>query len=109
MLYINSRLSKIRSAPDGLFWLNLYILKGFIFLVLTVLYMIFQPWKTFRDEQPSNFVVQNILQYRFDQIFEPGGDDPDGLDLLKKKSSVPIEKLIKNCEEPKISRYSCPS
>jgi len=69
-----------------------------------ILVHITKPWKTFRDEQPSNFVVQNILQYRFDQIFEPGGDDPDGLDLLKKKSSVPIEKLIKNCEEPKISR-----
>merc|ERR1719215_188 len=56
-----------------------------------ILVHITKPWKTFRDEQPSNFVVQNILQYRFDQIFEPGGDDPDGLDLLKNSS-----KIVKN-------------
>ena len=47
-------------------------------------------------------MVQNILQYRFDQIFEPGSD-PGGLDLLAKKN-VPLERLIKNVEEPKISR-----
>ena len=62
-----------------------------------------QPWKTFRNDKPSNFVVQNILQYRFDQLFEPGSDDPGGLEQLTKKS-VPLEKLIKNVEEPKVSR-----
>ena len=63
-----------------------------------------QPWKTFRNDKPSNFVVQNILQYRFDQLFEPGSDDPGGLEQLTKKN-VPLEKLIKNVEEPKVSRY----
>ena len=48
-------------------------------------------------------MVQNILQYRFDQLFEPGSDDPGGLEQLTKKS-VPLEKLIKNVEEPKVSR-----
>ena len=49
-------------------------------------------------------MVQNILQYRFDQIFEPtDAEPPAGADLLKKKS-VPIEKLIKSVEEPKVSR-----
>ena len=67
-----------------------------------ILLHITKPWKTFRNEQPSNFVVQNILQYRFDQIFDAEAD-PGGLDQLKKKS-VPIEKLIKSVEEPKISR-----
>ena len=64
----------------------------------------FQPWKTFRNDKPSNFVVQNILQYRFDQIFDGGVDDLGGLEKLSKKN-VPLEEMIKNVEEPKVSRY----
>ena len=26
-----------------------------------------KPWKTFRNVQPPNYILQNILQYRFDQ------------------------------------------
>ena len=64
----------------------------------------FQPWKTFRDDKPSNFVVQNILQYRFDQIFDGGVDDLGGLEKLAKKN-VPLEEMIKNVnEEPKVSK-----
>ena len=55
--------------------------------------ILFQPWKTFRDEQPSNFVVQNILQYKYDQIFDPE-NDPEDPEM--KRKSVPIEKLIKS-------------
>ena len=64
--------------------------------------MTLQPWKTFRYEQPSNFMVQNILQYQFDQIFEPGTDDGNLKDL--KKKNVNVEDLIKSVEEPKISK-----
>ena len=63
-----------------------------------------QPWKTFRNDKPSNFVVQNILQYRFDQIFDGGVEDLGGLEKLAKKN-VPLEEMIKNVEEPKVSRY----
>merc|ERR1711936_1459608 len=61
------------------------------------------PWKTFRNDKPSNFVVQNILQYRFDQIFDGGVEDLGGLEKLAKKN-VPLEEMIKNVEEPKVSR-----
>ena len=27
-----------------------------------------KPWKTFRTDQPPNYVLQNLLQYRFDQV-----------------------------------------
>lgn len=75
-------------------------------LLNKILVHITKPWKTFRNEQPSNFVVQNILQYRFDQIFEPGNEglNQEGLSESLKKKSVPVEKLIKSVEEPKISR-----
>ena len=67
------------------------------------MFLCLQPWKTFRNEQPSNFVVQNILQYRFDQIFEPDNSMKEGtLEQMKRK--VPVEKLIKSVEEPKISK-----
>ena len=66
-----------------------------------ILSPLLQPWKTFRNEQPSNFVVQNILQYRFDQIFEPE-NSMKGLEQMKRK--VPVEKLIKSVDEPKISK-----
>ena len=49
-------------------------------------------------------MVQNILQYRFDQIFDGGVDDLGGLEKLSKKN-VPLEEMIKNVEEPKVSRY----
>jgi hypothetical protein len=62
-----------------------------------------QPWKTFRNDQPSNFVVQNILQYRFDQFFDPS-QEPSSLEMMNAKKNVPIQKLFKNVEEPKISR-----
>ena len=68
--------------------------------------ILFQPWKTFRDEQPSNFVVQNILQYKYDQIFDPE-NDPEDPEM--KKKSVPIEKLIKSVgtdEQKVIDIYS---
>merc|ERR1711953_1394530 len=68
-----------------------------------ILVHITKPWKTFRNEQPSNFVVQNILQYRFDQIFGPDNSMKEGtLEQMKRK--VPVEKLIKSVEEPKISK-----
>jgi len=85
----------------------------FMIMVLTkryrlcnkILLHITKPWKTFRDEQPSNFVVQNILQYKYDQIFDPE-HDPEDPDL--KKKNVPIENLIKKCGsndgEQKISK-----
>ena len=48
-------------------------------------------------------MVQNILQYRFDQIFEPDNSMKEGtLEQMKRK--VPVEKLIKSVEEPKISK-----
>ena len=49
-------------------------------------------------------MVQNILQYRFDQIFDGGVEDLGGLEKLAKKN-VPLEEMIKNVEEPKVSRY----
>ena len=51
--------------------------------------------------------MQNILQYRFDQIFDAGAslNEGGGLEALKKKN-VPLERLINNVEEPKVSRYS---
>lgn len=70
-------------------------------LVNKILLHITKPWKTFRNDQPSNYVLQNILQYRFDQIFEPSADPK--LDVLT-KSKVPLEMLIKGPEEQKISR-----
>jgi len=68
-----------------------------------ILLHITKPWKTFRDEQPSNFVVQNILQYKYDQIFDPE-NDPEDPEM--KKKSVPIEKLIKSVgtDEQKVSK-----
>ena len=50
-------------------------------------------------------MVQNILQYRFDQIFDAGAslNEGGGLEALKKKN-VPLERLINNVEEPKVSR-----
>jgi len=68
-----------------------------------ILVHITRPWKTFRNDKPSNFVVQNILQYRFDQIFDGGVEDLGGLEKLAKKN-VPLEEMIKNVEEPKVSR-----
>lgn len=70
-----------------------------------ILEHITRPWKTFRNDKPSNFVVQNILQYRFDQIFDAGAslNEGGGLEALKKKN-VPLERLINNVEEPKVSR-----
>jgi hypothetical protein len=41
-------------------------------LVNKILLHITKPWKTFRNQQPPNYVLQNILQYRFDQFFDPG-------------------------------------
>ena len=32
-----------------------------------ILVHITKPWKTFRNVQPPNYILQNILQYRFDQ------------------------------------------
>ena len=38
-------------------------------LVNKILVHITKPWKTFHnDTQPPNYVLQNILQYRFDQV-----------------------------------------
>ncbi len=64
------------------------------------MFIFLQPWKTFRNDKPSNFIVQNILQYRFDQMFDPTAD-PD--DFMAKKN-VPVEKLIKQVDEPKVSK-----
>ena len=38
-------------------------------------------------------MVQNILQYKYDQIFDPE-NDPEDPEM--KKKNVPIEKLIKS-------------
>jgi hypothetical protein len=68
-----------------------------------ILAHITKPWKTFRNEQPPNYVLQNLLQYRFDQIFEPGSEPmSDKAELLNKK--VPLEMLIKAQEEPKVTK-----
>jgi len=102
------------SLSDTLAHSTIFVLDlQFLYLVMVlckryrtmnkILTHITRPWKTFRNDKPSNFVVQNILQYRFDQLFEPGSDDPGGLEQLTKKN-VPLEKLIKNVEEPKVSR-----
>ena len=72
---------------DVLLWLADFMAHGTIFcldlqflflamvlckryrLVNKLLVHVGKPWKTFRDEKPPNYVLQNILQYRFDQVF----------------------------------------
>eukprot|EP00095_Tigriopus_kingsejongensis_P003812 maker-scaffold278_size225338-snap-gene-0.13 protein:Tk03812 transcript:maker-scaffold278_size225338-snap-gene-0.13-mRNA-1 annotation:"gustatory receptor 43a-like" len=73
-------------------------------MVNKVLLHITKPWKTFRNEPPPSHIVQNILQHRFDQIFEPSMDD---LNLTKKalsQKNLPLEVFLKAPEEPKISK-----
>ena len=71
---------------DVLLWLADFMAHGTIFcldlqflflamvlckryrLVNKLLVHVGKPWKTFRDEKPPNYVLQNILQYRFDQV-----------------------------------------
>ena len=74
---------------DVLLWLADFMAHGTIFcldlqflflamvlckryrLVNKLLVHVGKPWKTFRDEKPPNYVLQNILQYRFDQVRVP--------------------------------------
>ena len=61
--------------------------------------------RDFRNESPPNYVLQSIIQYRFDQIFEPSSTT----DLMKQdmsKKDVPLEKLIKDIggSDQKISK-----
>jgi hypothetical protein len=114
---------------DVLLWLADFMAHGTIFcldlqflflamvlckryrLVNKLLVHVGKPWKTFRDEKPPNYVLQNILQYRFDQLFEPGADEFPGresasvskMDMLTKKS-VPMDLLLKGPEEQKVSK-----
>jgi len=66
-----------------------------------------RPWKTFRDNQPPNYMLQNILQYSFDQIWAPDSNlqSTNKIDVLTKKK-VPLDMLIKGgpAEEQKISK-----
>jgi len=66
-----------------------------------------RPWKTFRDNQPPNYMLQNILQYSFDQIWAPDSNlqSTNKMDCLTKKK-VPLDMLIKGgpAEEQKISK-----
>jgi len=66
-----------------------------------------KPWKTFRDNQPPNYMLQNILQYSFDQIWAPDSNlqATNKIDILTKKK-VPLDMLIKGpgAEEQKISK-----
>ena len=69
-----------------------------------ILLHVTKPWKTFRNDQPPNYVLQNILQHRFDQIFEPEGDMNQVKEEMAKKSGVPFDLLLKVTDEPKISK-----
>jgi len=113
---------------DVLLWLADFMAHGTIFcldlqflflamvlckryrLVNKLLVHVGKPWKTFRDEKPPNYVLQNILQHRFDQLFEPGSDDfrresmsVSKMDMLTKKA-VPMDLLFKGPEEQKVSK-----
>jgi len=51
-------------------------------------------------------VVQSILQYRFDQIFDAGEKDTS-VEQLKadmRRKSIPVEMLLKAPEEQKVSK-----
>lgn len=76
-------------------------------LVNKILVHITKPWKTFREEKPANMEIRNLLQYRFDQLFEIDNTDMDGMggktDVCKK--DVPKDLLMKmGAEEQKISK-----
>ena len=64
-------------------------------MVNKILVHVTKPWKTFRNDQPPNYVLQNILQHRFDQLFDPSGDLPQVKEDMAKKSSVPFDLLLK--------------
>ena len=47
-----------------------FLIHSFVYKCLPssqILVHITKPWKTFRNVQPPNYILQNILQYRFDQ------------------------------------------
>lgn len=73
-------------------------------LVNKILTHITKPWKTFRNDQPPNYVLQNILQYRFDQFFDPTADPATLAKANMDKSNVPLELLLKGSDEPKVSK-----
>ncbi len=76
-------------------------------LVNKILLHITKPWKTFRNQQPPNYVLQNILQYRFDQFFDP---DTDSNALIAKHHmkeglrEPSLDQLLKSSDEPKVSK-----
>lgn len=71
-----------------------------------ILLHITKPWKTFRNEQPPNYVLQSILQHNFDTIFDPGTDSAmlKSASMAKKTSAVPLELLLKEEGGGKISK-----
>ena len=53
-----------------------------------ILVHITKPWKTFRNVQPPNYILQNILQYRFDQ---GGRRDSDVLIYGSRERNIAIQ------------------
>ncbi len=77
-------------------------------LVNKILVHITKPWKTFRNEQPANIEIRNMLQYRFDQLFDTDTSDTAAGDIMKQdvsKQNVPKDLLMKmGAEDQKISK-----
>ena len=62
--------------------------------LLQILVHITKPWKTFRNVQPPNYVLQNILQHRFDQGGSGGGGgrrDSDHFERGSRERSVALQ------------------
>lgn len=81
-------------------------------LVNKILVHITKPWKTFRNVQPPNYILQNILQYRFDQFFDPSADSnalmakhaANNKGGVGEGSAVSLEQLLKVSDEPKVTK-----
>lgn len=73
-------------------------------MINKILVHITKPWTTFRNETPPNHILHNILQHRFDQIFEPANED---LAMTKKslnEKELPLALFLKSPEEPKLTK-----
>ena len=82
---------------------SMVICKRYRF-VNKILLHITKPWKTFRNDQPPNYVLQNILQYRFDQFFDPSANPNELMKEDVTKKDIPLDLLLKGPEEQKVSK-----